>query len=126
MGTFRRRTHAAIGFLYRLQALREAQAGGTSVLIGRGGDCDVQLQDDRVSRHHARIAPQGDGVYGIEDLSTNGVRVNHAMLDERARLDPGDRIYIEGYVIIYQPDDVPPQVLEEESTVLDELQPPAG
>ena len=40
------------------------------------------------------------------------------MLAEVTRLAPGDRIYIESYVIIFQPDDVPPEVLDEESTRL--------
>ena len=92
--------------------------GETSVLVGRGGDCDVQLPDDRVSRHHARIAPHGSGSYSIEDLSVNGTRVNDAMLEERTRLKPGDRIYIEDYVIIYQPDGVPPEDMDQRSTAL--------
>ena len=46
------------------------------VLIGRGGDCQIQLNDPSVSRHHAKITR----VYSehfIEDLnSTNGVILN--------------------------------------------------
>ncbi len=88
-------------------------------LIGRGGDCDVQLPDERVSRHHARIEPQEAGTYRIEDLSVNGTRLNAAMLDQRTRLSPGDRIYVEDFVIIFQPDDVPPETLTREETELD-------
>ncbi len=88
-------------------------------LIGRGGDCDVQLPDERVSRHHARIEPQEAGSYRIEDLSVNGTRLNAAMLDQRTRLSPGDRIYVEDFVIIFQPDDVPPETLTREETELD-------
>ena len=90
--------------------------GEKSVLVGRSGDCDIQLPDDRVSRHHARIEPHSAGSYRIADLSVNGIRLNHSMLTERTRLSPGDRIYIENYVIIYQPDDVPPEVLGQETT----------
>ena len=85
----------------------------------RGGGCDVQLPDERVSRHHTRIEPQEAGSYWIEDLSVNGTRRNAAMLEERTRLKPGDRIYIEDYVVIFQLDDVPPETLEREETELD-------
>ncbi len=87
------------------------------ILIGRGGDCDVQLPDERVSRHHARIEPR-DGAYWIEDLSANGTRLNAAMLDEQTRLHPGDRIYVEDFVVIFQPDDVPPETLARDETEL--------
>jgi len=93
--------------------------GEKGILLGRGGDCDVQLPDERVSRHHARIeSPETDG-YWIEDLSVNGTRLNAAMLEERTRLHPGDRIYIEDFVVIFQPDDVPPETLEKDETTLD-------
>ena len=92
--------------------------GEKPILLGRGGDCDVQLPDERVSRHHARIEPQEAGSYWIEDLSVNGTRVNAAMLEERARLGPGDRIYIEDFVVIFQPDGVPAETLEREETEL--------
>ena len=89
--------------------------GEDHLLIGRGADCTVQLPDERVSRHHARIELRDDG-YWIKDLSANGTRVNFSMLDEPAPLSAGDRIYIEKYVIMYQPDDVPSAILDEEKT----------
>ncbi len=85
-------------------------------LLGRGIDCDVQLPDERVSRHHARIGSQDAGTYWIEDLSVNGTRLNAAMLEERTHLYSGDRIYIEDFVVIFQPDDVPPENLTRDET----------
>lgn len=90
--------------------------GKRTVRIGRASDCDVQLPDERVSRHHARIEPRDSGAYWIEDLSANGIRVNAAKIDQRAELRPGDRIYIQDSVVIYQPDDAPPVDLEREPT----------
>ena len=88
-----------------------------TILIGRATDCDIQLSGTRVSRHHAQIAPIEAGAYEIADLSANGTRINSAMLESQARLDPGDRIYIENYVIIFQPDDaVPEELAKEEAT----------
>jgi two-component system cell cycle response regulator len=46
------------------------------VVLGRGGDCDVQVDRDSVSRRHARVFRSGDSWY-VEDLqSTNGSYVN--------------------------------------------------
>ena len=87
-----------------------------TILVGRGMDCDIQLAGDRVSRHHAQISPGGAGGYDITDLSANGTRLNAEMLSETARLGPGDRIYIESYVIIFQPDDAEPETLQREET----------
>ncbi len=93
--------------------------GEQGILIGRGGDCDVQLPDERVSRHHARIEPRDGGSYWIEDRSVNGTRLNASMLEERTRLSPGDRIYIEDFVLIFQPDHVSPETLTRKETKLD-------
>jgi pSer/pThr/pTyr-binding forkhead associated (FHA) protein len=95
------------------------------ILIGRGLDCDIQLADEMVSRHHARIEAK-DGGHLLHNLSPNGTRVNHAMVTEPQLLKPGDRIYIEGSVVIYQPDDAPSAHIEQRNTVLKQpaLRPP--
>ena len=46
------------------------------VLIGRGSDCQLILDDDYVSTRHARVVTGDEGPY-VEDLgSTNGTYVN--------------------------------------------------
>jgi diguanylate cyclase (GGDEF)-like protein len=48
------------------------------IVIGRGSDCDIRINDHSVSRRHARIEPGPDG-YCADDLqSTNGTFVNNA------------------------------------------------
>jgi adenylate cyclase len=48
---------------------------GVSVL-GRGAACDIRLEDDTVSRHHAELSADPAGI-SVRDLgSSNGVRVN--------------------------------------------------
>ncbi len=89
-----------------------------SVLLGRGIDCQIQLPRDRVSRRHAAIRPVGDDDHEIENLSTNGTRLNATMVEAPTRLVAGDRIYIHDYVIVYQPDDAPSEELEAQTTVL--------
>ena len=49
---------------------------GGVVLIGRGSDCQLILEDDYVSTRHARLVAAEAGPY-VEDLgSTNGTYVN--------------------------------------------------
>jgi two-component system, cell cycle response regulator len=48
----------------------------TPVVLGRGGDCDIRINDHSVSRRHARIQPGADGYYAVDLQSTNGTFVN--------------------------------------------------
>jgi len=46
-------------------------------LVGRDPACGVHLDDDRVSRRHARLTPLGDGRWQLADLgSKNGVTLD--------------------------------------------------
>jgi hypothetical protein len=49
--------------------------GNEPILLGRGADATVRLDDDYVSTRHARFVPHGDDWY-VEDLgSTNGTYI---------------------------------------------------
>jgi serine phosphatase RsbU (regulator of sigma subunit) len=64
------------------------------VLIGRKGDADVVLNNQHVSRHHAKLIKSADG-YLIQDLvSTHGTYVNEAKVEKDAQraLRHGDKI----------------------------------
>jgi pSer/pThr/pTyr-binding forkhead associated (FHA) protein len=72
----------------------DMELGSGSLLIGRLPECDVLLQDNLVSRMHARLSVQGDSVV-VEDLhSTNGVYVNGLRVGHSTVLREGDRILI--------------------------------
>jgi diguanylate cyclase (GGDEF)-like protein len=60
-----------------------------AVVIGRGSDCAIQVDEHSVSRRHARIEPTDKG-YVAEDLgSTNGTFVNDRPVNRQV-LDDGD------------------------------------
>ena len=50
--------------------------GNAALVIGRGSDADIRINDNSVSRRHARIQPGADGYYCIDLKSTNGSFVN--------------------------------------------------
>ncbi len=67
---------------------------GTVVVIGRGDDCHVRIDDRQASRHHARITQTQDG-YVLEDLgSKNGTFLNGQSLTAPMVLKDGDEIGI--------------------------------
>jgi DNA-binding CsgD family transcriptional regulator len=66
----------------------------SSVVLGRAAGCDLQLDDDSVSRRHASLRLERDAVW-VDDLSSrNGTWVNGVQITEAKRLAHGDRICV--------------------------------
>lgn len=64
------------------------------LLIGRGNDAAIRLDDDYVSTRHARIASSGDEWY-VEDLgSTNGTYVGSSRISQPTSLQLGTQVRI--------------------------------
>jgi DNA-binding NtrC family response regulator len=62
---------------------------GESLVVGRATLADVCIDDERMSRQHARLSCE-QGVVWVEDLkSRNGTRVNGAMITEKCAVEPG-------------------------------------
>lgn len=67
---------------------------GSRAVLGRGDDLDVTLEEDGVSRRHARLIFTEEGIVNLQDLgSTNGTYVNGAPIDATV-LREGDRIQL--------------------------------
>ena len=64
------------------------------ILIGRGSDAAIRLDDDYVSTRHARIAASGDQWY-VEDLgSTNGTYIGPHRLTQPTALQLGSQVRV--------------------------------
>ncbi len=68
--------------------------------IGRSLAADVRFDDPTVSRRHALIVRQPDGVRLLDDRSLNGVFVNGARVEGKA-LEDGDEIIVGRYRLIF-------------------------
>jgi pSer/pThr/pTyr-binding forkhead associated (FHA) protein len=64
------------------------------ILIGRGNDAAIRLDDDYVSTRHARIAASGDQWF-VEDLgSTNGTYIGTVRISQPTTLALGTQVRI--------------------------------
>ena len=83
--------------LQRFLGRRHHLTPGTSIIVGRSPDCEIDLPDvPLMSRVHARIAWDDDGVWVEDQGSTNGTFVNQKKVEGRRYLDNGDRIQCGG------------------------------
>ena len=69
------------------------------ILIGRGNDAAIRLDDDYVSTRHARIAASGDQWF-VEDLgSTNGTYIGNVRITQPTTLTLGTQVRVGKTVI---------------------------
>ena len=68
--------------------------------IGRSLAADVRFDDPTVSRRHALLVRQGDGVRVLDDRSLNGVFVNGERVDSRTVTD-SDEIVVGRYRLTF-------------------------
>jgi pSer/pThr/pTyr-binding forkhead associated (FHA) protein len=92
---------AALGKQALLVILSRVGFGSTFIIdqpalvLGRQKDCECVINDPLLSRHHCRVSVDDKGDYWIEDLSsTNSTFLNSRKLQEKGRLQYGDRIVI--------------------------------
>jgi Inner membrane component of T3SS, cytoplasmic domain len=71
-----------------------AELAAGPVLIGRGSDAAIRLDDDYVSTRHARIAASGDQWF-VEDLgSTNGTFVGTVRITQPTTIAMGTQVRV--------------------------------
>lgn len=70
------------------------------VVLGRSDDCDICIEDVKISRRHARIGRTTDRRWFIEDLgSRNGTVVNGEVIQAKV-LELGDRIQLSQQTVL--------------------------
>ncbi|MDL5202662.1 FHA domain-containing protein [Streptomyces sp. ALI-76-A] len=73
---------------------------GQTITLGRAHDSTIVLDDDYASSRHARIYPDRDGQWIVEDLgSTNGTYLDRARLTTPTPIAPGAPLRIGKTVI---------------------------
>ena len=71
------------------------------MIIGRGGNCKIVINEQSVSRQHAMCSRTGDDI-GLEDLgSSNGTFVNDKKIDGKVTLNDGDFIRLGNLLFKY-------------------------
>jgi len=74
------------------------------IVLGRGDQAQIRLEDPYASARHAHIFEQG-GLLAIEDLgSTNGTYLNEELLETPRPLHPGDRVRIGDSELTFETD----------------------
>lgn len=81
--------------------------------IGRSLAADVRFDDPTVSRRHALVVRQADGVRVLDDRSLNGVFVNGERVEWRA-LHDGDEILVGRYRLTFV--SVPVEAVEQHAS----------
>jgi predicted nucleic acid-binding Zn-ribbon protein len=77
-------------------AIRTVAVPGTSMRIGRSLSAELRFEDPTVSRRHAVLLVEDDGVRVLDDRSLNGVFVNGERTVSQTLAD-GDEIVIGRY-----------------------------
>lgn len=95
------------------------------VSIGREDGNSLRLNDERVSRFHAKVSRDRDDVILVDLDSTNGTRVNGQVVNMRCLL-PGDRIQVGKTALLFgSPADIQKR-LEDLQRVQEAGEPGAG
>ena len=95
--------HAALIVLQGVSLGTSIPLDQDSLIIGRGSDCDLRVDDNLASRQHARVERRGRGgeepAYSLHDLgSTNGTFVNGKLVEDPHQLADGDKIRVGRHV----------------------------
>lgn len=85
---------SALVVIYGEDLGRKYDLDQSAIVIGRSSSCDIQIDQDSISRNHARISHEGKGVVVADMGSTNGTFVNDELISGSLQLRNGDLIKI--------------------------------
>jgi hypothetical protein len=80
---------------------RRIGVGSDPIAIGRLDECEIQINDANASRRHAEIRREGNFVLIVDLSSTNGTKVNGALITQHRLMD-GDVITIGATPLRYE------------------------
>ena len=91
----KKRGEACVVVLYGPELGKRATIGRGAFQIGRSSKNELAIDQESVSRHHARITSTASRAFAIEDLgSTNGTWVNDERVSAKRKLEDGDQIRV--------------------------------
>ena len=80
--------------IYGPEMGRRVRVSTEPVIIGRSPKCEIQIDQESVSRNHCRIGFE-EGEFVVRDLgSTNGTYVNDNLVGDEGRLRHGDQLRV--------------------------------
>ena len=80
--------------------LQVAEVGADSLRVGRSMAAAIRFDDPTVSRRHALVMRQADGIRILDDRSLNGIFVNGERVEWKS-LSSGDEIVIGRHRLIF-------------------------
>jgi pSer/pThr/pTyr-binding forkhead associated (FHA) protein len=92
------------------ESCRFLQFTGSSIVIGRSDDCDIVIDDLRLSRVHARLFIDNQQLWISDESSLNGTLINENLLKSSSiKLNDNDRIILtpEITITIHSKENVP-------------------
>ncbi len=96
------------------------------LLVGRGGDCDIRIDDPAFAERHARIERYGDQVLLRDHGTGDGSMVNGELVRD-AFLQPGDQVVFDSHqrFVVEAPGRPGPSARHALTQALDEIPGPA-
>ena len=88
-------------FRFESSVLAEYRLEMRPLVIGRGPDCDIFIDNLAVSTHHAQIFFENDQYVLQDNGSLNGTFVNNVKVSDRVLLRDGDVISIGKHSVVY-------------------------
>ena len=82
------------------QAGQVFDVGTGTTTLGRGLSCDIQLPDQSISRLHAELVWEGEGLFLVHKSQVNRTLVNSVQVTDRRQLLGGEEIQLADRVVL--------------------------